>query len=396
MLIRFRRDMKASYLAISLAFLALSCTAPALASEPDYQTSRAQLEQVRQRIQQLQGEVRREQARRDRAGKQLRQADEAVAAAATKVHQLEQELAATHRRIDQLEQAVAEQQELLRGQRQQLARQLRAAYAGSSGGALKLLLHTEDPMRLGRMLTYHRYFQAARKQQMQTATEQLQALAQLEQGLLAEVAVLNELREQAVASQQQLQSARAQRAETLASIEARVVDRSSALERLQTDAAALERLLERLRGVLADVQGLQLEQQPFPSSRGRLAWPVDGALLAQFGQKRGIGEIRWNGVLIGGKEGAPVRAVARGHVVFADWLRGFGLLLIIDHGDGFMTLYGHNEAVFKEYGDWVQPGEIIAAIGSGGVPRKAGVYFEIRSGGKPVNPLHWLRPASSL
>lgn len=387
-------SMKTSCLALSLALTVLLLSAAATAANSNYKSSQAQLEQVRQRIQQLQTELRQERARQDRASAELRELDEAVAATANKARQLEQRQAAMQQRVVALERAVAEQQQRIGGHRQLLARQLRAAYASSEGGYLKLLLNADDPMRLGRMLAYHRYLQTARQQQLEAATAQLQRLAELERGLQAEAAELARLQQQALASKEELETARGRRAEALAVIEARVAARGNELEQLQADVVALERLLERLRGALADVQGLQqLEQRPFRSRRGQLDWPVDGILLAGFGQKRGIGEMRWSGVLIGGQEGQPVRAVAKGHVVFADWLRGFGLLLIIDHGDGYMTLYGHNEAIFKEHGDWVQPGEIVAAIGSGGVPRQAGVYFEVRSGGKPLNPLQWLRPA---
>src|SRR5699024_286300 len=141
-----------------------------------------------------------------------------------------------------------------------------------------------------------------------------------------------------------------------------------------------------------DVKDAQLGKQPFRNRRGALDWPVRGSLLARFGQDRDLGDVRWNGIVIKNKAGAPIQAVAHGRVVFADWLRGFGLLVIIDHGEGFMTLYGHNEAVFKENGDWVRPGDIIATVGTGGRPRATGLYFEVRSGGKPLDPLRWLKP----
>lgn len=386
--------MKAFHLAFSLAIVC--AFAPALAAssvaEPDFHSSRARLEQVRRQIQQLQDQLRQEQKRQDQASARLRQADQAVAAVAQRLHVLERQQAEVARRVAALEQAVAEQQGRIGEHRELLARQLRAAYVNSQGSYLKVLLNADDPMRLGRMLAYHRYLQDARRQQMEAAAAALRELAALERRLTAEARELETLRQQTLASKQSLQAARAERAEALAAIEARLAAQGSQLERLQGDAAALEQLLNRLRDALADVRGIELSQQPFSSRRDQLDWPIDGQLLARFGQKRGIGEMRWNGVLIAGQEGQPVRSVARGHVVFADWLRGFGLLLIIDHGDGYMTLYGNNEAMFKEHGDWVQAGEIIAAVGTSGVPPRAGLYFEVRSGGKPVNPLQWLRP----
>jgi septal ring factor EnvC (AmiA/AmiB activator) len=386
--------MKLHYLAYTLVLAGLLASAPDLVAGADYKESQAQLEQVRQRIQQLQLQMRQERARQDEVSTQLRKLDAAVAAAAGRLRDVEQQLADADRRVAALGREVAAQQARIGAHREQLGQQLRAAYANSGSGYLKLLLNADDPLRLGRILTYHRYLQAARKQEMDAAAAQLLRLSKLEQELASEKAVLEQLRLQALVSQQEIAAARAQRAEALVAIEARIATRGDELDRLKADAAELEQLLERLRGALADVQDLRLDKQPFRNGRGQLEWPLNGPLLARFGEDRGIGGMRWSGVLIQGREGEPVRSVARGHVVFADWLRGFGLLLIIDHGDGFMTLYGNNEAIFKENGDWVQPGEVIASVGAGGMPRAAGVYFEVRAGGKPVNPLQWLRPAA--
>lgn len=386
--------MKLHPLAYTLALAGLLTSAPGLGAGTDYKESQAQLEQVRQRIQQLQLQMRQERARQDEVSTQLRKLDAAVAAAAGRLRDVEQQLAGANRRVAALGREVAVQQARIGAHREQLGQQLRAAYASSGSGYLKLLLNADDPLRLGRILTYHRYLQAARKQEMDAAAAQLLRLSKLEQTLAAEKAVLEQLRLQALVSQQDIAAARAQRAEALVAIEARIAARGDEIDRLKADAAELEQLLERLRGALADVKDLRLDKQPFRNGRGRLEWPLSGPLLARFGQERGIGEMRWSGLLIQGREGDSVRSVARGHVVFADWLRGFGLLLIIDHGDGFMTLYGNNEAIFKENGDWVQPGEVIASVGAGGVPRAAGLYFEVRAGGQPVDPLQWLRPAA--
>jgi septal ring factor EnvC (AmiA/AmiB activator) len=368
--------------------------ASGFAADPDYRQSAAQLEQVRAQIQQLQRQVRQERARQDRASAQLRKLDEAVAAAAARLRDVEQKLADTDRRIATLQGEIAAQNAHIAAQREQLGHQLRASYANSGGGYLKLLLNADDPLRMGRMLTYHRYLHAARKQKLEAAAAQVQKLAGLQEALARETADLEQLRRQESDKQRDIAAARQQRAAALAAIDARIAAQGSELERLEKDAANLERLMQRLHDVLADVKDVKLDKRPFRNSRGQLHWPLSGAVLARFGQDRGLGEMRWNGVLIQGQVGVPIRAVARGHVVFADWLRGFGLLMIIDHGDGFMTLYGHNEAIFKENGDWVQAGDIIASVGTGGRPRTAGLYFEVRSGGKPVDPLRWLQPAS--
>jgi septal ring factor EnvC (AmiA/AmiB activator) len=136
--------------------------------------------------------------------------------------------------------------------------------------------------------------------------------------------------------------------------------------------------------------------EPFAKSKGKLAWPVQGRLAGDFGQPRGAGPVKWNGVLLEAAAGTPVRAIHRGRVAFADWLQGLGLLVIVDHGGGYMSLYGHNEALLKESGDWVEPGEPIAQVGDTGGQARPGLYFEIRLNGEPVNPNAWMakRPAA--
>jgi septal ring factor EnvC (AmiA/AmiB activator) len=136
--------------------------------------------------------------------------------------------------------------------------------------------------------------------------------------------------------------------------------------------------------------------EPFASLKGKLTWPVQGRLAGDYGQPRGTGTVKWNGVLLETAAGTPVRAVYHGRVAFADWLPGLGLLVIVDHGGGYMSLYGHNEALLKESGDWVEPGEAIAQVGDTGGQSRAGLYFEIRYNGEPVNPHAWIgrRPAA--
>jgi septal ring factor EnvC (AmiA/AmiB activator) len=384
--------MKPRHLAHSLAAAALLlCGQAALAVEPRYQESEAKLAQLRAQIERLQAELRKDRTRQDEAAGELQALDANIARLAVDLRSIEHKLGEAGRRVDSLRRDIAAQQARIRAHKDQLARQLRAAYASANGGFLRLLLSEEDPMRLARMLAYHRYMQAAHKQKMDASAAEIAKLAELEQALAAETASLQTLRDEELKAQAAMAAAREERLAALAAIEAAISARGQEISRLKADAAGLESLLAKLRDVLADVRDLRLDQQPFRTTRGRLEWPLKGALLARYGEQRGVGEMRWSGVLIGGRPGEPVRAVARGHVVFADWLRGFGLLLILDHGDGFMTLYGHNDAIYKENGDWVQPGEVIAAVGASGGQRKPGLYFEVRAAGKPVDPLQWLR-----
>ena len=141
--------------------------------------------------------------------------------------------------------------------------------------------------------------------------------------------------------------------------------------------------------LLADIPLGPSDSRPFKQQKGKLPWPASGAFLASYGEPRKQGGLKWNGVLISSKHGTPVRAISHGRIAFADWLQGFGFITIIDHGEGYMSLYGHNETLVKQAGDWVNAGEVIATSGDSGGQPMPGVYFEIRSRGKPVNPGNW-------
>ena len=191
-----------------------------------------------------------------------------------------------------------------------------------------------------------------------------------------------------------LQSARERRGRALVSLETESKNRAKELERLKDQQGGLEKLVRELRRALERIDKFPTDSKDaFARLRGKLAWPVAGRLVASFGQTR-AGGVKWDGVLVAGAQGTPVRAVYHGRVVYADWLSGLGLLTIIDHGDGYLSLYGHNERLYKEVGERVTAGDTIATLGdSGGRPRPE-LYFEIRKAGRPVDPRPWFKTAA--
>jgi murein hydrolase activator len=218
----------------------------------------------------------------------------------------------------------------------------------------------------------------------------VQRLTELDGELAAEDDKLAALEQQQRAQLADLEQARTQRSHVLASLEAQSHTRAQNLERLKSQQAGLEKLLRELRAAMErfPVEG----NDAFTRLRGKLAWPVSGHLLARFGDAR-AGGVRWDGVLVATERGTPVKAVCQGRIIYADWLPGLGLLAIVDHGDGYLSLYGHNERLYKAAGEHVEAGDTIAAAGdSGGSPRPE-LYFEIRKGGKPVDPQPWFRAA---
>src|SRR6185295_19204581 len=230
--------------------------------------------------------------------------------------------------------------------------------------------------------------------QISAINSHLAELATLDAALAEEEARLTALEEQQKGELSRLQSARERRGRALVSLEAESKNRAKELERLKDQQGGLEKLVRELRRALERIDKFPADSKDaFAKLRGKLAWPVAGRVAATYGQTR-AGGLKWDGVLLAGTQGTPVRAVYHGRVVYADWLSGLGLLTIIDHGDGYLSLYGHNERLFKEVGERVTAGDTIATLGdSGGQPRPE-LYFEIRKAGKPVDPRPWFRTAA--
>jgi septal ring factor EnvC (AmiA/AmiB activator) len=256
-------------------------------------------------------------------------------------------------------------------------------------GVLTHQYRQEDPARVSRSLTYYRYLSAARAARIEGLIASLARLDAVEQQIAARSRTLADLRAEQLRQKQSLEAARAERGATLARLNVELRSRSQEIERLKRDEARLARLVREL--------GTALAQTPLPPAggagggQGRWHLPVKGRLIARYGSPRQAGALRWRGIFLAAPEGAPVRAPARGRIAYADWLRGFGLLLVLDHGHGLMTLYGHNLSLYKGVGDPVEAGETIAASGNTGGPPQPGLYFEVRQQGEPRDPLDWCK-----
>ncbi|WP_193222321.1 murein hydrolase activator EnvC family protein [Alkalilimnicola sp. S0819] len=357
----------------------------------EYREREAELRELRERITQVREDMRRAQQRRDAAQTELGRLERRLGRAAAALREIAGRRQQVDARVSRLRAEQGRQSELLSEQRAYLARALREAYAGGRQEYLKLLLNQQDPSQFQRLLVYYDYFNRARAARIAEVTEALQALARTREELDQALAELDGLARARRAEHERLQAARTERQALLARIGRELESRGGELAALKVDEQELTKLLQELNRALADIPESALDRKPFPQTRGTLPWPAKGRLTARYGQARGLGDMRWSGVLIGAESGAEVRAVSHGRVVYSDWLRGFGLLLIVDHGEGYMSLYGHNQSLYKEAGDWVEAGELLARVGSSGGRDKPGLYFEIRAAGKPVDPQRWLR-----
>jgi septal ring factor EnvC (AmiA/AmiB activator) len=353
--------------------------------------SEAELETLRERIGALQAELAEARGAQDRERQRLRDTETQIGRLHRDRTRIERDLDHHRERLAGLEGDYAEQARAIAGQRRALAAQVRAAHAMGRQEQLKIVLNQEDPARLGRMLGYYGYVNRARLERIAAIEAAQERLRRVETELLVEQERLIELQRRHQASAAALETERATREQLLAKISGNIESRDRELARTRADEARLARLLGSLQQALDDIPDAAVERTPFAGQRGRLAWPARGGYSARFGRSRGVGGTRWQGVVIGADEGGDVRAISHGRIAFADWLRGYGLLLIVDHGDDYMSLYGYNQALNKEVGDWVEEGEVIASVGRSGGNARAGLYFEIRHRGRPVNPERWCR-----
>ena len=301
---------------------------------------------------------------------------------------IENELESTNEKISSL---TAKQKELLTeksAQQHYIEQQIRAAYEIGSQEYLKVLLNQEDPNEIARMLTYYDYFNQARSRQIETYNLTLLDLDRITRELADETIVLESQRRTLGTQRKSLAKVQQQKKTTLKALINQISSTGSALSKLEQDRGRLEQLLDKLQETLAKLDAPR-SAQPFAGMQGKLLLPVEGSISHRFGNQRNQGKLKWHGIFIDAAEGESVYSVHYGRVVFSDWLRGFGLLMIISHGEGYMSLYGHNQALFRETGDWVSAGEVIATVGDSGGQNKTGLYFEIRIDGKPNNPQNW-------
>jgi murein hydrolase activator len=377
--------------ALALALVSLGGALPAVSgAKPDADTKKteAQLQAVRAEIERITREVSESQVERDRVSKELRSAEMSVGEAREAWLEVRRQRSEGAARRAQLAAEQRSRETQLNDNRAALAGQMRAAYQIGRQEPLKLLLNQKDPALAGRMFAYYSYFGRARAGQIKLIEDDVQRIAELQHELADEDAKLAELESRQRTQLNTLEAARERRTQVLATLEAQSHTRAQNLERLKSEQAGLEKLLRELRAALArfPVEG----NDAFTRLRGRLNWPVTGSLVARFGEAR-AGGVRWDGVLVATERGTPVKAVCAGRVIYADWLPGLGLLAIVDHGDGYLSLYGHNDKLFKAVGEDVAAGDTLAAAGDSGGSSRPELYFEIRKAGKPVDPRPWFK-----
>ena len=353
-----------------------------------------ELEQVRDRISDLKESMDRAAAERDRLTGELQTIEVAISEQRMRIKDIEREQRFTEKKKAALDADLAERKAHLDVESGELALQVRAAYMSGSQEKIKLLLNQRDPATLGRLMAYYRYLNDYRADNISAVMEEIRKLDELQSQIAAEEARLAGLAKSHYAELTKLNNSQEERQSLLASLRKKIANEGQEVDRLAAQEQDLTRLIAELTSILSDYP--ISSEEPFSKHKGKLTWPVAGTLIHDFGQPRVGGRIKWNGVVMAAPRGREVRAVYHGRIAFADWLAGMGLLVIVDHGEGYMTLYGYNETLLKNAGDWVAPGDVIATVGDSGGQAQTSVYFELRKGTKPVNPRQWVtrRPGS--
>ena len=326
--------------------------------------------------------------RYDEVQQALRQTERKIGAYVQQLDRLKRQLRQQDRQLQKLLKRQKQFQRDVDDQRELLGEQVRAAYMIGRQEYLKLLLNQQDPAAMGRTMAYYKYFNQARQARINQALQSIAQLDEVSRQLEKEKQVLQAMRDEQKARKLALQKTHRQRAQLVAQLGEEIHSKDEQIRQLRQNEQQLKAVLDAIEDTLADILPAE-QQRKFVAYKGRLTWPARGKVDNRYGKSRHKGRLKWNGVLIHASEGNRVHAVSRGRVAYADWLRGYGLLVILDHGDGYMSLYGQNQSLLKEVGDWVEADEAIATIGNSGGQQSAGLYFEIRHNGLPANPANW-------
>lgn len=355
-------------------------------AEKAKQRNTAQLNDVQQAIAKQESNIFKTNKARAALEQQLKSDDLAIAKVAKDINETERSLNSTQEKIDSLSQEKDQLTSQKSAQENLLAKQLRSAYTTGQHDYLKLLLNQKQSEKIQRTVTYYQYMNQARINEIEKFKTTIAQLMLVTTQHQKQIEHLNTLNKNQQDQKLALNKNKKSRSKTLESLGKELLTSQQNLAKLKADeanlAAALKKLTEIIRAEV-DLTGLS-------KLKRKLAWPVKGRILRSFGSRK-QGHLKWKGVLLGAPIGRKVQTIHNGTVLFSDWLKGYGLLTVIDHGNGYMSLYAHNQALLKSVGDRVETGEPIALVGQSGGQDRPGLYFEIRHQGKAVNPKRWCR-----
>ena len=368
--------------------LALCCllVAGETRAQPDATAAEQRLDEVARELESLDTWLEDADKRLSRLQTEISRADDEVDDVNQRIRGLHTEIAEAQDSLAKLAEQRQEVEQRRIDQASRIARHVRAAHRLVGSGFFKMLLNRESPDAVDRIVRYHRYFVRARMDALEAYAQTLTEIEEIERATRAREHQLAARERDLRSRTARLGERRRAREALAASLLREMQDKRVSRDQLLRDRKRLQALLANIVEHLRDTQGTS-----FAASKGRMHWPVAGRVVHRFGDLRADGRLKWEGIYVAVPDGASINAVHSGRVVFADWLRGFGLLTIIDHGNRYMSLYGNADSLLKHAGDWVESGEPIASAGRSGGREVSGLYFEVRANGRPTNPTDWLR-----
>lgn len=359
------------------------------AANPTREETESRLEALRSEINDLQKELGRTRTALSAEQKALKAADLEIQKSALELRKLEAVRQEHQRELSALHADRRNYLDSIEARRVVLAEQIMAAYRLGRESRLKLVLNQDSPALLSRTLAYYDYFSRSQAMQINELRQVLKTLDEMQARINLELSALDEVQISQQAVLDEMTEQRNERKILIETLSIQIDSDETRLTELQRDRQDLEALLEKLSNALADIPTDIGKQHRLVGLKGKMPMPVKGRVKHAYGQPRTAG-LHWQGWLINAEVGSEVKTIANGRVAYSDWLRGYGLLMIIDHGDGFLSLYANNESLLREVGDWVEPGSKISTVGSSPLNGK-GLYFELRKDGKVVDPAAWLK-----
>jgi len=350
-----------------------------------------ELERINGAITKVQAELASTRNQRSELTAEIQGSEKSIQAVIRQIEEINALVADKEIKLPELEKQAAELEKDRAQQQELIGSYLRNAWMSGNQAYLKLLLSQQDPQQSARMLRYYQYLNNARAARITAYNRTLENLNLVKASISGTAEELQQKQQELRQQENLLASAQQERKQLLAKLDVSLTERGDELAKLEQEKTEISLLLEEIRRSINNL-ALGTDQEAFADRKGKLVWPLDGRIQQTFGSRHSLGDLTWEGVTIAGNAGEAVHAIHHGRVVFADWFSTSGLLLLIDHGGGYMSLYAHNQDLFKTVGEWVAAGEVIAAVGNTGGSQDYGLYFEIRHNGKAENPSLWCSP----
>ncbi len=374
-------------IAVSLTLLMLAPQGVSADSER-LELEQSRLQSIQVKISSLQKELGAKSAQQSQLQRQLGSIEKRLNHRHRALRDLQAQLSISRKELKSLKSRQTRLYSDLNQQQEKLIAQLRTAYFMGNQGQLKMLLSQQDPSALSRTLRYFDYLNRARLTIIDSTENTLAEIELNRIEIEKQNSRLASLTSSSKREFEKINTIRNERQTVLSNINRDIKNSRNSVAALKQDEVRVQELIATLSGIFSDIPP-ETSSLPFIEFKGRLPWPVKGKTLNAFGDSRAQGDLNWQGIQIAAPGGRKVRAISHGRIAFADWIPVFGLILLIDHSDGYMTLYAHNQSLYKETGDWVNAGEVVSVVGASGGREREMLYFEIRHNGKPLDPASW-------